>query len=183
MAPKLSLDKPNSKGNIPQECPMVLKIPILAKKGITGQVSWGPRFSMSVKEEKDGRKECTVIAGATNYGFDCLKPTAATTAFLRQLTDYSTVEEEAARSHKLDSFHKVLANSGQPGQQWVFGNLLAARVDSPHWQKFRRLAVQSGVRSKRAPVKNSIPCSSYFSSNLDYGSRKRTQCTQKVLKQ
>ena len=50
----MSLNTPNSKGNIPSECPMILAIPRLAAPGATGP-------SAAVEEVFDSRHEngCT----------------------------------------------------------------------------------------------------------------------------
>ena len=80
----MSFNTPNSKGNVPSECPMVLAIPRLAAPGVTGEINWGSNFSMSVEAEKDGRKDCRVKAGNTNYSFDCLNPSETSLKFLRR---------------------------------------------------------------------------------------------------
>ena len=107
----MSLNTPNSKGNVPSECPMILAIPRLAAPGVTGEIKWGENFSMSVEAEKDGRKECRVKAGYTNYSFDCLDVTEDTKIFLRRITGYMTIKEEQDFEMRRRAFVGAMTNS------------------------------------------------------------------------
>ena len=102
---------------------------------------------MSVKAEKGQRKTCTVKAGSTNYSFDCLHPSPAVFKFLREVSGYATVEEEAERETKLRAFHSTLEESGQAGQQWMFGKMMAARTGGELREKFLALATRSRIHS------------------------------------
>lgn len=114
---------PNSNGKVPAHCPMIQEISTLAKPGITGSIKWGHEFSMTVKYAKNCRKECKVVAHSTHYSFDCLHPTKDTLRFIRKLTGYSTVDEEAEDEAKLIQFFEAI-NPDEDGQRHLFGRMV-----------------------------------------------------------